>query len=443
MSLGFTKRWNALCTPLQFTCGSTKLLSIRCQEKTSTKAVLLTFFCNSLGALNLNWKNLLGMGTCSPPKRQKPAEETKCDGILPCMQSRNRRGSQRNNGHTGERPVSLRSLCDYLKLSPATVSVVINDSPAAKAIPQRTKDRVLKAAREFNYRPNFIARSLSLKRGFTVGVLLPELSEGYAAAVMSGVEDQLLREGYFYFVASHRGRADLIEEYPLMLIDRAVEGLILVNTPLSRPPSVPAVSISGHRKVKGVINVGVDNEKGAFLAMEHIGKLGHKNIAFFKGHPGSADTTYRWNGVCRAASALGIRIQPELTVQLQAGASCPGPSVPEEGYESAQALLATGRPFTALMAFNDISAIGAVRAFRDAGLQVPEDVSVIGFDDIQAAAYLTPRLTTLRQPLRRMGEIAAEQLLARVSNGARVRSEQISVDPELIIRESTCEPRRS
>jgi DNA-binding LacI/PurR family transcriptional regulator len=365
------------------------------------------------------------------------------DVILSSMQSRNGRGSQANNKRSRGKPATLRSLCDYLKLSPATVSVVINDSPAGKAIPQRTKDRVLKAAQKFNYRANFFARSLSLKRSFTVGVLLPELSEGYAAAVMSGVEEQLLKEGYFYFVASHRGRPDLIEQYPLMLIDRAVEGLILVNTPISHPLTVPVVSISGHRKVKGVINVGVDNEKGAFLAMEYIGKLGHKKIAFFKGHPGSADTTYRWDGVCRAASALGIRIQPELTVQLQAGASCPGPSVPEEGYETAQVLLATGRPFTALVAFNDISAIGAVRAFRDAGLRVPEDVSVIGFDDIQAAAYLTPRLTTLRQPLRRMGEIAAEQLLARVSNGTRVRSEQISVDPELIIRESTCEPRRS
>jgi LacI family transcriptional regulator, galactose operon repressor len=364
--------------------------------------------------------------------------------MLPHMQSRDLRGSQRNNGQSRDRPTTLRSLCDYLKLSPATVSVVINDSPAARAIPQRTKDRVLKAARKLNYRANFFARSLSLKRGFMVGVVLPELSEGYAAAIMSGIEDQLLKEGYFYFVASHRGRPDLIEEYPLMLIDRAVEGIILVNTPLSRTLHVPAVSISGHRRVKGVVNVGVDNEKGAFLAVEHIVQLGHREIAFFRGHPGSADTTYRWNGVCRAASALGIRIQPKLTLQLQSGASCPGPSLPEEGYESAQRLLAVGRPFTALVAFNDISAIGAMRAFRDAGLQVPEDVSVIGFDDIQAAAYLTPRLTTVRQPLRRMGEIAAEQLLARISNGrGQAAAQQISVAPELIMRESTCKPRRS
>lgn len=345
------------------------------------------------------------------------------------------------NGQPNERPTTLRSLCDYLKLSPATVSSVINDSPAAKAIPQRTKNRILKAAQKLNYRANFFARSLSLKRGYTVGVLVPELSEGYAAAIMSGIEDELFNRGYFYFVASHRGRSALIKEYPRMLIDRAVEGLILVNTPLAHTLPVPSVSISGHRRVKGVINVGVDNARGAFLAMEHIVKLGHREIAFFKGHPGSADTTYRWNGICRAASQMGIRIRPELTVQLQKGASHPGPSVPEEGYENAQKLLASGRRFTALVAFNDISAIGAMRAFRDAGLRVPEDISVVGFDDIQGAAYLTPRLTTVRQPLRRMGEIAAEQLLATIGNGGKCVAQQVSVQPELVMRESTGQPR--
>lgn len=344
---------------------------------------------------------------------------------------------------TQRRPATLRGLCNYLQLSPATVSIVINDSPAAKAIPEHTKSRILDAARKLNYRANFFARSLSLKRGYTVGVLVPELSEGYAAAIMSGIEDELLKQGYFYFVASHRGRTALIEEYPRMFVDRAVEGIILVNTPISNAIPVPAVSISGHRRVKGVVNVGVDNAKGACLAMDHLVKLGHKEIAFFKGHPGSADTTYRWNGLCRAAEEMGIQIHPEMTLQLQKGASVPGPSVPEEGYENAQKLLANGRRFTALVAFNDISAIGAMRAFRDAGLRVPEDVSVVGFDDIQGAAYLTPRLTTVRQPLRRMGEIAAERLLTKISNVSKNGAQQVSVAPELVIRESTCEPRRT
>ena len=130
-------------------------------------------------------------------------------------------------------------------------------------------------------------------------------------------------------------------------------------------------------------------------------------------------------------------MRPKLTIQLQRDAARPGPSVPEEGYASAQKLLETGERFTALFAFNDISAIGAVRAIRDAGLRVPEDISVIGFDDIQAAAYLTPRLTTVRQPLRQMGEMAAKQLLLRISNGNSRPRQLISLAPELVVREST------
>ncbi|HXY10055.1 MAG TPA: LacI family DNA-binding transcriptional regulator [Terriglobales bacterium] len=333
--------------------------------------------------------------------------------------------------------VSLRSLAEYLKLSPATISVVINDSPAARAIPTHTQDRIRNAARKLNYRPNFFARSLSLKRGFMIGVLVPEVSEGYAASIMGGIEDRLLREGYFYFVASHRGQADLIEEYPRLLADRAAEGVILINTPVMQELSVPIVTISGHRRVQGVTNITVDNKKAAFLALEHLAKLGHEQIAFFKGHLGSADTEQRWKGILRAAQLFGIKVQPELTVQLQWDAAHPGPSLPEEGYVNARKLLATGRPFTALFAFNDVSAIGAMRAFGEAGLRVPEDISVIGFDDIHVAAYLTPRLTTLRQPLTQMGELAAQQLLQRISsdNGSRLHS--ISLQPELVVREST------
>jgi DNA-binding LacI/PurR family transcriptional regulator len=340
-----------------------------------------------------------------------------------------------------EKPASLRSLADYLGLSPATVSVVMNNSPAAKAIPQRTKDRVLHAARELQYRPNFFARSLSLKRGFTVGVLLPEMSEGYASLVMTGIDEYLLREGYFYFVASHHNKPDLIQEYPQMLIERSVEGLIFLNTPVSRTLSVPAVSVSGHEKVKGMTRVVMDNDKATWLALEHLVRLGHRRIAFFKGQPGSADTEFRWEGICRAAAKLGIEIRPELTVQLQGYAHEPEPSVPEEGYAYAQRLLAGRRRFTALFAFNDVSAMGAIRAFRDAGLRVPEDLSVIGFDDVQAAAYLSPRLTTVRQPLRQMGELAAMHLLQKIStNGAQNYPSEILVEPELVVRESTFAP---
>jgi LacI family transcriptional regulator len=350
-----------------------------------------------------------------------------------------RKTSSRSNKAAGSlpsKPVGLRELAAYLKLSPATVSVVINDSPAAKAIPKHTKERVLQAARKLEYRANFFARSLSLRRGFTVGVVVPELSEGYAASIMRGIESKLLAEGYCYFVASHQGQADRIQQSPRMLIDRGVEGVIFVNTPVVQKPTVPVVAISGHQRVPGVTNISVDNSKATFAALEHLVKLGHRRIAFFKGHRGSLDTEHRWKGILNAAATLGIEISPKLTIQLQQDVPHPGPSVPEEGYVNAKRLLEAG-PFTALFAFNDISAIGAIRAFRDAGLRVPEDISVVGFDDIQAAAYITPRLTTVRQPLQQMGEMAASQLLMRISNNGKNAPRRISLPPELVIREST------
>src|SRR5713226_8176269 len=152
----------------------------------------------------------------------------------------------------GNGPVSQRMLADYLGLSSATISLVLNGSPVADSIPQKTKDRVFAAARNFKYRPNFVARSLRTQRSYMIGVLVPEVSEGYASAVMGGIEDQLLQEGYFYLVASHRHMPDLIEEYPQVLQRRSVEGLIAVDTPWTHQISIPVVSVSGRGKSKGI-----------------------------------------------------------------------------------------------------------------------------------------------------------------------------------------------
>src|SRR6202049_2841863 len=143
----------------------------------------------------------------------------------------------------GPKPVSLKELAERLGLSPATVSLVINRSPVADSIPQDTKDRILAAVRKYKYRPNFFARSLRAQRSFTIGVIVPEVSDGYSASVMSGVEDHLLQEGYFYFVASHRHRADLIDEYPRLFLERSVDGLIEVNTPWTVSSPVDVVYV--------------------------------------------------------------------------------------------------------------------------------------------------------------------------------------------------------
>jgi DNA-binding LacI/PurR family transcriptional regulator len=333
----------------------------------------------------------------------------------------------------GRKPVSLKELAARLDLSPATVSLVINGSRVADSIPQETKDRIFAAVRKYKYRPNFFARSLRAQRSFTIGVIVPEVSDGYSASVMSGVEDLLLQEGYFYFVASHRHRADLIDEYPRLFLERSVDGLIAVDTPWTLMVSVPVVTVSGHNQVKGVSNIVLDHRRAAEVALKHLFQLGHRQIAFIKGQEFSSDTEVRWTNIEAVAEQLGLKIVPGLVAQLEGDS--PSPQV---GYKAAKKLLAAHRPFTALFAFNDISAIGAIHAFRESGLQIPRDVSVVGFDDIQSAAYQNPGLTTVRQPLREMGRIAAETLLRRVTRpGSDLHSGETTVEPELVIRETT------
>jgi len=333
----------------------------------------------------------------------------------------------------GPRPVSLKELAERLNLSPATVSLVMNGSRVADSIPQDTKDRIFAAARKYKYRPNFFARSLRAQRSFTIGVIVPEVSDGYSASVMSGVEDHLLQEGYFYFVVSHRHRADLIDEYPRLFLERSVDGLIAVDTPWTLSLSVPVVTVSGHNQVKGVTNIVLDHVRAAEVALKHLAQLGHRKIAFIKGQEFSSDTAVRWANIERAARQLGLPITAALVSQLEGDS----PS-PEVGYQATRKLLATGKPFTALFAFNDISAMGAIRALREAKLRVPQDISVVGFDDIQSAAYQNPALTTVRQPLREMGRIAAETLLRRIrSSDPESSGGETMVEPKLIIRETT------
>ncbi len=328
------------------------------------------------------------------------------------------------------KPASLKTLAEHLGLSPATISVVLNDVPG-RSIPQRTRDRIKAAAKEMNYQPSLLARSLRSRQTHTIGILVPELGEGYHTQVLSGVGDQLMQEGYFYFTAHHRHKPELVEEYARMLVGRGAEGLLAVDTRLEHPLSVPGVAVAGHRVIDGVTNVILDQAKAAELALGHLHALGHRNIAFMRGQPFSSDSAERWRSIEGAAKRLGLRIDPELVVQLDRDLTSP-----ELGYPAVKPLLAGGKRFTALFAFNDTSAIGVIRALQDAHLRVPEDVSVLGFDDIRAAAFNNPSLTTIRQPLEDMGRKAARILLGRLRQTESYRQE-VAVEPELIVREST------
>ena len=329
-----------------------------------------------------------------------------------------------------DKPVRLKELAHYLGLNPSTISVVLNDTPG-RSIPDETRKRIKEAAKQFNYQPNLLARSFRSRRTLTLGVLVPELGDGYHTAVMTGVGDYLVSAGYFYLTAHHRHRANLIEQYSKQLVAKGAEGLICIDTALEHSLSVPVVAVAGHRHIKDVTNVVLDHRRAAELTLTHLYSLGHRRIAFMRGQPFSSDSDDRWHGIVEVSRELGLEIRPELTVQLNRDISSP-----ELGYPVVQQLFDGNRKFTALVCFNDIAAIGAIRAIHDLGLRVPDDISVIGFDDIKAAAYISPNLTTIRQPLSEMGRFAAQCIVNRLNHTEDFR-EQVAFEPELVLREST------
>jgi DNA-binding LacI/PurR family transcriptional regulator len=333
----------------------------------------------------------------------------------------------------GQKPavVTLKAVAQHLGLTPGTVSAVLNDSPSARSIPQETKNRIRAAAKDLNYRPNFFARTLRNKRTYTIGVIAEEIGDSYSSPIISGIEQFLRQRDYFFLTVVHRHDVALLSRYSQLLSERGVEGIITVDTTLQESPSLPTVAIAGHRKMKGITNIVLDHDKAAVLALGHLKELRHERIAFMKGNPISSDSGDRWEAICRVAAQMGIKIDPELTIQIDAD-----DPTPRLGYPVAKQLLARRKPFTALFAYNDISAIGAIRAIQELGLRVPQDISVMGFDDIPGANFYSPSLTTVRQPLSRMGEVAAQALLDRIEGKKEYLSE-IAIEPELVVREST------
>jgi DNA-binding LacI/PurR family transcriptional regulator len=335
-----------------------------------------------------------------------------------------------------EKKVTLKTIAAHLGLTPGTVSAALNNSAAARSIPEHTKQRILAAARDLNYRPNFFARSLRLQRTFTIGVIAEEIGDAYGSMIISGIEQHLRQQNFFFLTVIHRHDKKLLQTYSQMLQARGVEGFITVDTSISDQPALPTVAVAGHQNLPGVTNIVLDHKRAAQLALKHLRDLGHEDIAFIKGQKFSSDSEVRWAAITEVAKELGIRVRPDLTMQIEST-----DSTPAVGYPVGKALLARKLPFTAVFAYNDITAIGATWAFREAGFRVPDDISVVGFDDIPGAAFSNPPLTTVRQPLLRMGQIAAQTVIDRIEERG-VYVPEIAIEPEFVVRESTA-PARS
>ena len=328
--------------------------------------------------------------------------------------------------------MNLRTLAEHLGLSQTTVSLVLNNTTASRSIPQATQLRVREAAAQLQYKPNYFARSLRSNRSQAIGILTPDLSEGYFTLVMNGVQRELLNAQYFYFTACHDWRPERMTKYPALLADRSVDGFLLLNTQVEIDLPVPVVAISSHLNQTGITNLCLDHERAAKIALKHLFELGHRAIAFMRGPALIPDSQYRWLGIKKAARMLGLQLIPERIVSLDEANTSP-----QIGYQKTQELLARRVPFTALFCFNDGTAMGAMRALEEEGMRVPEDVSVIGFDDVISASYIRPSLTTVRQPLFEMGMRGAQVLLQRIADPQLSVPSEILFEPELMIRESS------
>jgi LacI family transcriptional regulator len=334
--------------------------------------------------------------------------------------------------------VTLKFLAERLGLSKASISSVLNNSPLARSFAPETRERIYKAAEKYKYKPNYFARYLNQRRSYLIGVLSPDLAEGYSASVLEGIEEYLLQSDYHFFLASHEWSKTRIERTIQMFLERGVDGIILINTPLSTEVDLPLAVIGKAKSIKRGISIAIDNHAGIRCALEHLVSLGHRKIAFIKGHKVSADTEDRWDAFLTAARSLSIKVDPKLVVQLKR-LGAPQISAIEEGARCAQELFSRHREFTALMAFNDISAIGAINRFREHGWRIPQDLSVVGFDDVVAARIVYPALTTVQQPLQLIGETAAREVIHAITNG--VKDHQLVLTPKLVVRGSTAPAR--
>jgi DNA-binding LacI/PurR family transcriptional regulator len=352
------------------------------------------------------------------------------------MKAQNRRGL-----------VTMRDVARATGFSPATVSIVLNDAPLARYIASGTKKKIEETAKRLGYRPNAMARFLRSKRSQSIGVMLTDVTDPFCTPILRGIENALYPLAYLPIFADAHNQRERFERYLEMLLERHVDGLIVVANWLLvdihvladlNKAEVPTVTIGWEIPGNRVSFAMVDNEAGGRMALEHLHQLGHRRIAVILGPKRLIDSAPRWRGIQKFAQSVKLEIDPSLVTRLpdvfDANASF------ELGYRLTEELLQKKKKFTALLAFDDLTALGAIRALAKAGIGVPEQCSVIGFDDVAIAGLSVPSLTTVRQPLETMGGAAVSIVMEAIKAGRENRDWNAvaqKLHAELVIRDST------
>jgi DNA-binding LacI/PurR family transcriptional regulator len=351
---------------------------------------------------------------------------------------------QRKSGH-----VTLLDIARTSGFSVSTVSIVLSEAPLSQNVSATTREHIRTIARQLGYHPDAYARSLRRRSTQTIGVLAFDLSDPFCTPILRGIQAGLRSADYLPLIVDAQAQRKLFDSSLHMILERRAEGVIVIaswvfeETNLLgdvKKNNVPVVIIGRDLSARGIDSILVDNEAGGAIAARHLKDLGHTRIAVIRGPQEMVDSAPRWAGIQRVAAEAGLEIDPNLVFQL------PGLADPASGFQGglaiAKKMLASDRAFTAVIAFDDLTALGVVRGLAEAGLRVPQDCSVMGFDDVLPAELATPSITTIRQPLKEMGCEAAERVVQAIRRGGG-KSERDRLHkpcPELVVRMSTASP---
>lgn len=331
--------------------------------------------------------------------------------------------------------VSIKDIALLAEVSHPTVSRALRKSPLVNP---ETAEKIRAIAQQMGYRPSAVARSLVNKKTKTIGVVVTTIADPFNGEVVSGVEEAANEHGYSIFLANSNADPEREMKVVHSFHERRVDGIIVTSSrvgalymPLLGELNIPTVLINNQHPSEFVYSVMIDNISASRDAVKHLIQLGHRRIAYLGDQFGFESDAERLLGYRQALVDARIRFLPELAIQ--------GDGKAEGGMEAMLRLLSLPKPPTAVFCYNDMSAIGAIRAAHDRALSVPEDISIVGFDDLSIASFTRPLLTTIRQPKWRMGRLAIETLLQLLSGAPAQNS--VKLAGELVVRKSTAPPK--
>jgi LacI family transcriptional regulator len=327
--------------------------------------------------------------------------------------------------------LTIDDIAKLAGVSKATVSYVINDKPG---VSQELRCKIKKIIEDCNYVPNSAARGLAGEKTHFIGLVIPDVSDMFYANIIRGVEKTSNKYNYLLNLYTTHGEEEKEQRVIKLINSSMVDGLIIMAYYIKdnfidflKNEGIPFVFIDYPTKDEEIYSVVVDNEAGAFEAAEYLISLGHQKIAFLEGHEAAWDSRARFIGFLKALTVNSIEFNPLLVEK--------GDFTREGGYKATKKLLEKGEEFTAIFASNDQMAIGAVRAIKEQGLKIPDNISIIGFDNIEASSIIDPPLTTVMQPIYEMGKKATE-ILIRLINEEKIEQKKFMLKTKLIKRNS-------